>query len=430
MLYLCRLILILLVSTSLGAELLENNDSVTGSSYFTEKNYTKALPLLEQEVARGLKPSMYQLGYMYQHGLGVVKDYQKAATLFQRAASDFEYTLAIPSQEERVKTSFAQRLSSQLDPSTNKSGDAFALAKLDTDTPEAKSLLTSFLSDGFFGLKPYKTNYLLPVAYSSNKYRHISSNTHYSNFTPQETQEYSVYDNNIEVEFELSLRKPLTYNLFGLNESINVAYTQKVWWQLYSLSAPFRETNYAPEVFIVIPTSRGIDNRSGLKAVKLGYIHESNGQEGYRSRSWNRLYVTGMWQWDNLLLATRIWHRIPEDKKYDGYYVGEPNPKTGLYEPNDSGDDNPYIEEYLGYGDIRINYLHGKHQFGALLRYNFGSGGMHRGAVDLHWSYPFLHSSNTFWYVKLFNGYGESLIDYDQSITKASFGFSFSRALF
>ncbi len=426
----CRYLFVLLLSTTLSAALFENNDSTHGGVYFTEKNYKKALPLLQQEVMRGLKPSMYQLAYMYQHGLGVAQDYHKAAALYQKAASDFEYTLAIPSSKEVVKTSFAKRLSDQLDPSTNKSGDAFALSKLDTDTPESKGLLTAFLSDGFFGLKPYKTNYILPIAYSSNHYRHIASTTHYSNYTQQDSQEYSVYDKNIEVEFELSLRKPLTYNLFGLNESINVAYTQKVWWQLYSLSAPFRETNYAPEVFIVVPTSRGIDKRSGLKALKLGYIHESNGQEGYRSRSWNRLYLTGMWQWDNLLLATRIWHRIPENKKYIGYYDGAPNPKTGLYEPNFSGDDNPYIEEYLGYGDIRINYLYKKHQFGALLRYNFGSGGTHRGAFDLHWSYPFLHSSNTFWYVKFFNGYGESLIDYDQSVTKTSFGFSFSRALF
>ncbi len=425
-----RFLLLLLLGTPLFSDLLDINASITGSTYFTEKNYAKALPLLQQEVAKGLKPSMYQLGYMYQHGLGVPQDYHKAATLFQRAASDFEYTLAVPNSKDIVKASFAQRLSSQLDPSTNKSGDAFALSKLDTDTPEAKGLLTAFLSDGFFGLKPYKTNYILPLAYAGNKYPHISSNTHYSNYTPQETQEYGVYDSNIEVEFELSLRKPLTYNLFGLNESINVAYTQKVWWQLYSLSAPFRETNYAPEIFIVIPTSRGIDNRSGLKALKVGYIHESNGQEGYRSRSWNRLYFSGMWQWKNLLLATRVWYRIPENKKYEGYYIGKPNPKTGLYEPNYSGDDNPHIEEYLGFGDIRINYLYKKHQFGALLRYNFGSGGTHRGAMDIHWSYPFLHSKNTFWYVKLFNGYAESLIDYDQSVTKASFGFSFSRALF
>ncbi len=331
---------------------------------------------------------------------------------------------------QKKEPSFSKRLSDQIDPATNKKGDAFALSKFDTDTPETKDLLSIFLNNGFFGLKPYNTNFILPVAYATNKYRHISSSTHYNNYSQEEMEKYGEYDKNIEVQFQFSLRKPLTYNLFGWNESINAAYTQKVWWQLYSDSAPFRETNYSPELFIIVPTSQGIDDTSGLKGIKLGFMHESNGQEGYRSRSWNRVYLTGIWQWRNLFLATRVWHRLPEDAKYEGYYSGAVNPETGEYDPSTSGDDNPNIEDYLGFGDIKLNYLYEKHQFSALLRYNFGSGGKNRGAINFNWSYPFLHSKNTFWYLKVFSGYGESLIDYDQSVTKAAFGFSFSRALF
>ncbi|HIC42873.1 MAG TPA: hypothetical protein EYO73_00835 [Sulfurimonas sp.] len=44
----------------------------------------------------------------------------------------------------------------------------------------------------------------------------------------------------------MSLKKQLSYNLLGMNDFISVAYTQKVWWQLYSDSGPFRETNYLP----------------------------------------------------------------------------------------------------------------------------------------------------------------------------------------
>ncbi|BDY12617.1 phospholipase A [Hydrogenimonas cancrithermarum] len=65
-----------------------------------------------------------------------------------------------------------------------------------------------------------------------------------------------------------------------------------------------------------------------------------------------------------------------------------------------------------------------------LLGYNFGKGGHQRGAVQFDWSYPFFGSETTFWYLKFFNGYGESLIDYNRNITKASFGFSFSRGVF
>jgi phospholipase A1 len=403
---------------------------LTGEVYFCEHEYEKALPLLEKEVKKGLKPSMYQLAYMYQNGLGVKQDYEKAAKLYQLAASDYEYTLNKQNPKTKEDLPLNKRLRAQIDPSTNKDGDAFAFSKLDTNTPETKQLLSTFLSDGFFGLKPYNTNFILPIAYASEPYRRISSTKHYNNYTPQELEEIGTYDNQTEVEFQFSFRKPLTFNLFGMHESINLAFTQKVWWQLYSQSAPFRETNYLPEVFIVFPTSESFDEDSGLKGLKFGYLHESNGQEGYRSRSWNRLYVSGMWQWDNLFMSTRLWYRMNEQEKYSGYYDGKVDPDSGEYEPNDEGDDNPDIVDYLGFGDLGINYLYGKHQFGSLMRYSFGLGGKHVGAIDFNWSYPFLNSENTFWYVKIFNGYGESLIDYNRYVNKMAFGFSFSRALF
>ncbi len=203
-------------------------------------------------------------------------------------------------------------------------------------------------------------------------------------------------------------------------------YTQKVWWQFYSGSAPFRETNYLPEIFVTVPSSQSLDDSLGLKAIKIGFVHESNGQEGYRSRSWNRLYATGMWQWGNLFLATRAWYRIPESEKEPGYYEGDLGPDYA----NVNGDDNPDIEKYLGYGDIKIDYLNGKSKYGLLIRNNLRLNRDNKGAVELNWSYPFFDSPNTFWYLKFFHGYGESLIDYNTEVTKAAFGFSFSRGLF
>jgi phospholipase A1 len=338
--------------------------------------------------------------------------------------------LVADSNTTKEEVSFLDRLSSQIDASTNKKGNAYALKKFDTDTAETKKLFSTYLDGGFFGLVPYNTNYILPISYSTHKYRRISSNTHYSEHAPEELDKYRFYEKNTEVEFQISFKKPLTYNLFGLNESISVAYTQKVWWQIYSESSPFRETNYSPEIFVIIPTVQKLDDMTGLKAIKSGYLHESNGQEGYRSRSWNRIYIDGKWQWSNLFLSTRLWYKFKEKEKYSGYYSGGANPETGIVEPNYEGDDNPDITDYLGYGDIRINYLYEKHQLGALVRYNFKKGGKNRGAIDLHWSYPFLSSENTFWYAKLFNGYAESLIDYNRCNTKVAFGFSFSRALF
>lgn len=402
------------------------DNNATSEQYFNEKQYKKALPLLEDEAMKGIKPSIYRLAHMYQNGLGVKVNYQKAAFWFQQAASEYSYTLIMDTKTEIAKKSFLESLNAQMNPATNKEGNAYILRTMDINTPETSKLFDAIAGGDFFGLHPYETNFLLPFGYSTHKYPHIASDTPTNMYASQD----DYYEKNLEAEFQISLTKMLTYNLFGWNEYINFAYTQKVWWQIYSDSAPFRETNYSPELFIGIPTLGAINTQSGLKLVKLGFIHESNGQDGYRSRSWNRLYLTGTWQWDELFLSTRAWYKIPESKKYDGYYDGEVNPATGEFEPNYPGDDNPNIQDYLGYGDIKLRYLHDRHEVGALFRYNFGAGGLSRGAIDAHWSYPFFNSENTFWYAKLFTGYGESLIDYDRSVTKAAFGFSFSRDLF
>lgn len=401
------------------------NEEISSEKYFNNKEYAKALPLLQDEAIKGLKPSIYRLAYMYQNGLGVEVNYKKAAFWFQQAASEYSYTLSMDTETRKEKKSFVESFYDQMDPATNKEGTANILRHIDTNTSETAQLVDSILYGDFFGLRPYETNFILPVGYSTHKYPHLSATTPPNNTVAQQEQ-YS----NTEAEFQISLTKMLTYNLFGWNENINVAYTQKVWWQCYSNSSPFRETNYAPELFMAIPLSGEINDTYGLKVSKFGFLHESNGQDGYRSRSWNRLYLTGLWQWDNLFLSTRVWYKLPERKKYDGYYDGTVNPITGAYEPNYLGDDNPDIQDYLGYGDIKLRYLYGEHEVGSLLRYNFGSGGKNRGAVDVHWSYPFLNSENTFWYIKFFSGYGESLLDYDRGVTKTLFGFSFSRELF
>jgi phospholipase A1 len=399
--------------------------NLSGEKYFNEHAYEKALPLLEEEANKGIKPSIYRLAYMYQNGLGVGVNYKKAAFWFQQAASEYSYTLTVETEAKKEKKSFFESLHDQINPATNKEGTANLLRHIDTNTSETAHLVDSILYGDFFGLRPYETNFILPIGYSTHKYPHPSS-TNPPNTNAVQPDQYS----NTESEFQISLTKMLTYNLFGWNENINFAYTQKVWWQSYSNSAPFRETMYSPEIFIEFPVSGAMNDIYGLKVAQLGFLHESNGQDGYRSRSWNRLYLRGMWQWENLFISTRVWYKIPEKKKYDGYYEGAVNPVSGTYEPNYPGDDNPNIQDYLGYGDINIKYLYEKHEIGILFRNNLSMGGKNRGAIDVHWSYPFLNSENTFWYVKFFNGYGESLIDYDRSLTKALFGFSFSREWF
>jgi phospholipase A1 len=282
----------------------------------------------------------------------------------------------------------------------------FILDKVDKVDDQTQSFIIRYLNSDF-GLYAYKTNYLLPLSVSSSKYLYWSDKG--------VNEEYSSYYKQYEAEFQLSLKKPVSFNFFGLNEIIALAYTQKVWWQIYAKSSPFRETNYEPEIYVTIPSTKELDQKSGIKGIRFGFVHESNGRFGLQSRSWNRLYVSTIWQHSRLFTNFRVWYRIPEDDKTS---------PTQL-----SGDDNPSISDYMGYGDISFAYIRGKSQFGMVLRNNLDIND-NKGAVMVDWSYPLPYAKDSFWYLKIFSGYGESLIDYDRHVDKLSFGFSFSRGLF
>ncbi|WP_419765153.1 MAG: phospholipase A [Arcobacter sp.] len=253
---------------------------------------------------------------------------------------------------------------------------------LDTiEDKETRNTLSQILASSF-DLYPYNQNYLLPFSYSSK---------------------LDDGRKDFETLFQISVKKPISYNFFGLNESINFGYTQKSWWQLYSESSPFRETNYKPEVFVMIPY--GKKDKTSLKALKFGFLHESNGQAQAKSRSWNRLYAQSYFQFSSLFFSPRIWYRIPDGQN----------------------DDNPDIEDYLGYGDLTFDLPYKKHTFKLLLRNNLKFDDSNKGFAELSWTFPLLNSKNTFGYVQLSSGYGDSLIDYNEEVNRISFGISLSR---
>jgi len=253
---------------------------------------------------------------------------------------------------------------------------------LDTiDDKETRDTLSQILASTF-DLYPYQENFLSPFSYT----------------TKEEAGRKKV-----ETMFQISVKKPIAYNFFGLKESINFGYTQTSWWQLYTNSSPFRETNYRPEVFVTIPY--GKRDHTSLKALKFGFLHESNGQPEPESRSWNRIYAQSYFQVSSLFFSPRIWYRIPDGDK----------------------DDNPDIEDYLGYGDLTFYLPYKKHTFKLLLRNNLKFDDSNKGFTEFTWNFPLLDSKTTFGFLKLSTGYGDSLIDYNSEINRISFGVSLSR---
>jgi phospholipase A1 len=250
--------------------------------------------------------------------------------------------------------------------------------------------------NGTFGLKPYKDNYIIPFGYASKKYQ-----SHKPDIT---------YDNK-EAELQVSLKLKIYENFFGLGEQYYLSYTQHAFWQIYIESSPFRESIYNPEGFVVFPIS---DTKSWfqMRSFKFAVAHMSNGQpnttevsgfNGFNlSKSINYFYATARFQHGTLL--TDITLKAP--------FPGSANLS-----------DNPDIMKYMGYTKVKFTYFLGDNMFSLMLRGNESS---LKGAVEAKYSYP-LYRSDTYLYVKIFHGYGESLIDYNREVTKFSIGFSFSR---
>lgn len=241
--------------------------------------------------------------------------------------------------------------------------------------------------DSRFGITPHRQNYFLPVTYDSDP------NT--------ETYEFADEDepNHFEVKFQLSFKLLVWDNMFRGNGDLFFAYTQCSWWQLYdqASSSPFRETNYEPEVFVKFDTDFNVFGlRNRLFAIGLN--HESNGRGGTLSRSWNRIYVDFIAELGNLVIGLKPWYRIPEDEE---------------------DDDNPNIEKYMGYGELFGAYRMKGHVFSFMLRNNLRRD-ENKGAVELGWSYPIAHNLRV--YVQYFNGYGESLVDYNHYTNRIGVG--------
>lgn len=236
-----------------------------------------------------------------------------------------------------------------------------------------------FMGD-FLGFEPHKFNYILPA--------NISTNTE-----PNEAKR-------VEAKFQISIKKLLYDDLFFKDLDFYFAYTQQSYWQLYDNenSRPFRESNYEPSLYLSYP----LDKKFFFDRVDFGYVHQSNGGDLTKSRSWDRLFVEGIYSKGNFVMGLKAWYRIKEDINKD---------------------DNPDIHKYLGYGDLTLAYLYNKHLFSATLRNNLRAD--NRGSILLDYSYPIY--KNLYLYLQFFNGYGESLSDYNNSINRVGIGILFNR---
>ena len=273
-------------------------------------------------------------------------------------------------------------------------------ASEETDGSDNTSLLDRYLKKekALFSYSgsflPYRPTYLLPFSYVTDP-----------NQTPNSPQYGAAsYDSKLqkqEVKFQISFRMPLLTGYFNDRTTLWFAYTQRSFWQAYNhnYSSPFRETNYEPELFARYATDYKIGPGS-LDFVTLGVDHQSNGRSDPFSRSWNRIVASAAYSTRHWFFAVRPWYRIPENSKTD---------------------DNPNIQDYLGYADYIAEYKLPGNQHLSLELHNNLKTDHNLTSLELGYSYPLSDSLRVF--VQYVNAYGESLIDYNHRIHRFGIGF-------
>ncbi|MDP2787910.1 MAG: phospholipase A [Pseudomonadota bacterium] len=282
-------------------------------------------------------------------------------------------------------------------PPAQPEGQEFALQQTPAEVRKVSPLsrhweLDDAAKQGAFLLRPHAPNYFLPLKYSNSP-----------NNTPLQGSllQSDLGLEQVEAKFQLSFKAKAVEGLFNADSDLWLGFTGTSYWQMYnsSISAAFRESNYEPEAMLVFRTNYDLAGLTG-RFINLGLVHQSNGRPEALSRSWNRVYAQFGFERGNFALLIRPWYRIPE---------------------NAAEDDNPDIEDYLGHGDLLATYKDGGSSYSLMLRNNLKSSS-NRGAIQASWSFP-LHGRLR-GYVQYFNGYGESLIDYNYSQQSLGIGVS------
>ena len=249
---------------------------------------------------------------------------------------------------------------------------------------------------GVFQFRAYKPVYVLPAFWTSNVNETPSSpNPNNTVTTPEQLD-------SLEAKFQISFKTKLAENVFGDNGDIWAGYTQSSRWQVYNseISRPFRETNYEPEVMMVFRNSYSLLGWNG-RMTGISLTHQSNGRSDPLSRSWNRVIFSLGLDRENWAFVVRPWYRIKEDA---------------------ADDNNADIEDFVGRGDAMLVYNRNGHELSLTGRHSLRGGDRSHGSLQFDWGFPINNLLRG--HVQVFDGYGESMIDYNHRATYVGVGFA------
>lgn len=211
-------------------------------------------------------------------------------------------------------------------------------------------------------------------------------------------------DGGLNAKFQISLRYRLFDDRGALArrlpwiDDLYLSYSQTSLWDLGDLSKPFKDSSYRPRFFYGDNDLLRFFDGQLRVGVETGFGHESNGKEGTDSRSFNMFYVRPA-----LTLGDPAGLRFFAAPLIHNYV---------------SKKENADIADYRGYVDWIFGFgAKGGLDFWTTLRKGERS---NYGSIELNLSYPLSKLSGgdlTGWLtLQYFNGYGESLVDYNRKL--------------
>lgn len=201
---------------------------------------------------------------------------------------------------------------------------------------------------------------------------------------------------NSDVKFQVSIAQRLTRSVLPFHSYLFLFYSQRCMWNVFENSLPVHDINFNPGIGL----SKLLINHNRLVG-KITFLveHESNGRSRMASRSWNKISISGAVYLDpNLMVHGKYWIPIID------------------------GGNNKDILRYSGFCQAGLQAVSNDQRWvlsltlvkreGWNLNYNT--------IVDL--GYRLRKNDNQFLVLHFYNGYGESLLDYNKFHSRIRFG--------
>ncbi len=209
---------------------------------------------------------------------------------------------------------------------------------------------------------------------------------------------------NTNVKFQVSISQKLTKSTLPWNTYLFLFYTQKCFWNVIQDSMPMTDLNFNPGI--------GLAKMLYVKDRFIGKLilmveHESNGKDGYESRSWERISLAGnIMVMPQITVHGKIWIPI-----IDGKYNKDLLDYCGIWQMGVSAKS---LNEKMGLSVILTK------RKGFNLNFNT--------SVEL--CYRFSNNQNQYFFVQYYNGYGEGLLDYNKFHSQLRVGIVIKPKLF